>query len=171
MRAKTIANNEIELKGFNLSVYPDRYVIKNKNKKSDNLFLGYFTSVQGGISLLISSIIIFAIYLLFSYILSSSIYFKWDAFKWVIVIPILANIPFSIAVYSKLQKDTIIPKQNIEEIIINNKNELVISYLSETDITTYSTIKMKIPKDEKTKQETIRKFKEFDVIKYQTQLS
>lgn len=152
-----MANNEIELKDFILTVHADKYEIKKKRKGFLNFVIGYFTSIKGFLSLFIASIVILALYLLFSFIFHDTIPLMW------LLLPIVANIPLNIIQYFRFQKDKTIEKKNVLEAVIDNKNRLVISHYNYNKASLVREI-LALPKDEIKKKEATIKIKELNVL-------
>lgn len=150
--------NEIEFKDATLYIYEDRYEVRKNKKGFFNFLLGYCTSREGAISLIIAAVLIFVIYFIFSFIFSSTL-----PLKSFLLIPILANLPFSVLLYNKYQKDVVIPKLNFEEISFNKKNKLIIHYLNNArDVHLIKEIAF--PKEENKKREILNKLKEFKLL-------
>lgn len=152
-----MANNEIELKDFILTVHADKYEIKKKRKGFLNFVIGYFTSIKGFLSLFIASIVILALYLLFSFIFHKTFPLKW------LLLPIVANIPLNIIQYFRFQKDKTIEKKNVLEAVIDNKNRLVISHYNYNKASLVREI-LTLPKDEIKKKEATIRIKELNVL-------
>ena len=150
--------NKIEFKDTTLYTYEDRYEVR-KNKKGFFIFLlGYCTSREGAISLIIAAVLIFVIYFIFSSTFSLTL-----PLKLILLIPILANLPFSVLSYNKYQKDVAIPKLNFEKISFNKKNKLILHYLNNTR-DDYLKKEIVFPKEENKKREILNKLKEFKLL-------